>query len=821
MKSTPEPEPTIGRSAAGVGDPWRWAFGPAPAAAVLAIFWVVMVASLREKSPTYDEVAHAAAGYAYWHFGDYRLQPENGQLPQRAAGLPLALSASPLPAPDPAAWRDSDDWQLGYQWLYRSGRDAGSLASGGRMACGLFAVALGALVFAWSRRLFGSRGAMVSLLLFALNPTILANGALMTSDTAAALFFLGSTCALWGVLARVTPGRVLLSALLLSGLFLTKVSALLIVPIAALAAAARLVDGRPIDVTFGPWGRSLATRGCQALALAAVALLHAVAVVALIWASYGFRYSAFSDGAGRFRQPWEYLLAKPGPVPLLKALGLSDGQREQVQSILVSSGATEAVWNNSTLDAIAAIRQQVLSPDQGRHLDALLARPSPEAWVRAVEAVRVHHLLPEAWIYGFTDVYRRSQVRPAFLNGEFRLRGWPGFFPYTFLVKTPLALFAVMALSLAAVDWAGRGASPGRSRAAWEKVYPTIPLWLLLAVYWAAAVASHLNIGHRHLLPVYPPLFILCGASGAWLDGWLGPAAAPGRRRAAGALVAALLAVLLVETGFFFPNYLAYFNGIVTPRSAYRHLVDSSLDWGQELPAVRAYLDRHPGAPGSAYFSYFGTASPDYYGIRARPLFSVAGLDMRERPDWKTFFIAPEDVQTRVPELREQYADYDLLGMQRLGDVVAVAFLRKPENLALHAGTYLVSASMLQPVNFSLQGPWGPWNERYEATYRELDGAVRPLENPDRKVRVAALRLHRSGEWPVLLERFEEYRFGRLTAYLRHREPDDLINASVLVYRLTEEDLKSALGGPAPELGPDERSAEMEKLPRNGSESLP
>jgi hypothetical protein len=174
-----------------------------------------------------------------------------------------------------------------------------------------------------------------------------------------------------------------------------------------------------------------------------------------------------------------------------------------------------------------------------------------------------------------------------------------------------------------------------------------------------------------------------------------------------------------------------------------------------------------------------------------------------------------------VPELREQYADYDLLGMQRLGDVVAVAFLRKPENLALHAGTYLVSASMLQPVNFSLQGPWGPWNERYEATYRELDGAVRPLENPDRKVRVAALRLHRSGEWPVLLERFEEYRFGRLTAYLRHREPDDLINASVLVYRLTEEDLKSALGGPAPELGPDERSAEMEKLPRNGSESLP
>jgi len=819
MRSSSEPLPPTRRSAGRAGDPLRWRSGPAAAAAALAVFWVVLVAGLRNKSPTYDEVAHAAAGYAYWHFGDYRLQPENGQLPQRAAGLPLALSTSPLPAPDPVAWRDSDDWQLGYQWLFRSHRDAASLASGGRMACGLFAVALGALVFAWSRRLFGGAGAMVSLLLFALNPTILANGALMTSDTAAALFFLGSTWALWGVLTRVTPGRVVLSTLLLSGLFLTKVSALLIVPVAALAAVARLVDGRPLDVALGPWARRLSTRGGQALAFAAVALVHAVAAVALIWASYGFRYSAFSDGAGRFRQPWEYLLAKPGPAPLLKAVGLSEAQRGQVQSILVSTGATEAVWTNRTLDAVAAIRQQVLSPEQGQHLYALLARPSPETWVRAVEAVRGHHLLPEAWIYGFTDVYRRSQVRPAFLNGEFRLRGWPWFFPYTFLVKTPLALFAIMALSLGALDWAAFGPFPGRRRALWERLYPTIPLWLLLAVYWAAAVASHLNIGHRHLLPVYPPLFILCGASGTWLKGWLGPA--PARGRAMGAVLIALLAALFVETACFFPNYLAYFNGIVTPRAAYRHLVDSSLDWGQELPAIRAYLDHHVGAPGSAYLSYFGTASPDYYGIRARPLFSVAGLDGRDRPDWKTFFIAPEDLQARVPELREQYADCDLLGMQRLGDVVAVTFLRKPEDLGFHAGTYLVSASMLEPVNFSLQGPWGPWNEHYEATYQELDEAVRPLENPDRKVRMAALRLHRSGEWPVLLERFEEYRFGRLTAYLRHREPDDLINASVLVYRITEGDLEKALRGPAPELGPDARSAEMGKLPKNGSESLP
>ena len=122
--------------------------------------------------------------------------------------------------------------------------------------------------------------------------------------------------------------------------------------------------------------------------------------------------------------------------------------------------------------------------------------------------------------------------------------------------------------------------------------------------------------------------------------------------------------------------------------------------------------------------------------------------------------------------------------MQRLGDTVAATLLKKPGRLRLGAGTYLVSASMLQPVNFALSGPWGHWNRRYEAEYQELNAAVRPLMSADRADRIAALVRRNSGDWPPLLERFEEYRFGRLTAYLRQREPDDEINGTVMVYRL-------------------------------------
>jgi hypothetical protein len=108
---------------------------------------------------------------------------------------------------------------------------------------------------------------------------------------------------------------------------------------------------------------------------------------------------------------------------------------------------------------------------------------------------------------------------------------------------------------------------------------------------------------------------------------------------------------------------------------------------------------------------------------------------------------------------------------------------------------------MLQPVNYDLDGPWGPWNERYEEEYQRLSAEVRPLMSGDEADRRAAIVRHSVADWPPLLQRYEEYRFGRLTAYLRQREPDEEINFSVLVYHLSEAELAGALDGPPAELG--------------------
>jgi len=759
MLEPPKPEPLAGTRRGCLT-------GPAVATAILLLFWLAMVAGLRDKSLTYDEAMYAVAGASYWRLGDYRLSPEAGLLPQRVAGLPLALGPYQFPSADSDDWHHSQLTMLAYNWFYRMGNDAQRMAAAGRAACGGLAVLLGAVVWAWARRLFGPRGGMISLLLYVLSPTILANGALMTSDMAAALFFLAATWGWWAVLHRLSPGRLLASGLLAGGLLVSKMSGVLIIPVMLALAAARCCDGRPLPVACGRWRGEIHSRTRLALAGAVAGLMHVVIVAAVIWAFSGFRFAAMPHPTANdhFLHSWEYALNLP---------------------------------------------ERGVAPAAGG------SPPSLGVAAATVAFMRRHELLPEGWLFGFAAVLRRAESRPAFWNGVCSETGWPGYFPYTFLVKTPLAVFGVCGLALGAGwrSWRARaGSQPGRrARAAWRQMYDTLPLWVLSAVYWLAAISSHLNIGHRHLLPVYAPMFVLCGASAGWLrrgkdhkfapasgsSAGVPPAISPtaggdacATIRWPGVALCALLALLAVETAWRFPNYLAYFNGIIRPAEAYRHLVDSSLDWGQELPAARQYIDRHP-QEGPYYLSYFGTASPAYFGVAARRLYSFGVPSMADDPDLLLTRLPPGDIGGAMARLQRAQTAYDLMGVLPLGTDDYAVSLRRATELRLAAGTYLISATMLQPVYYS--GPWGPWSPRYEAVYRRLERSLRPLLELDSSTRAEAFRHYDLDTLAPLLEQFQQYRLARLTAYLRGREPDTTLNDSILVYHLTDAELARAL----------------------------
>ena len=182
----------------------RW-WPLAAAAALLTVYFLLAVTGVAHKSTTFDEVFHLTGGYSYWKFGDFRMQPENGNLPQRWAALPLVFGDYKFPSVDSGEWRRSSVAAVGGRFVYGVGNDADRMLLSARAMIALMGVALGALVFAWSWRLLGLPAALVSLTLFAFCPTLLANGSLATSDMAAALFFLASVGA---VLARLESHHV-------------------------------------------------------------------------------------------------------------------------------------------------------------------------------------------------------------------------------------------------------------------------------------------------------------------------------------------------------------------------------------------------------------------------------------------------------------------------------------------------------------------------------------------------------------------------------------------------------------------------------------
>ena len=83
-----------------------------------ALHAVLAVTAMADKSMTADEIAHLTAGHAYNTRGDYRLQPENGNLPQRLAALPLTLAGDPLPPASLETWRTADVWKYGHAFFF-------------------------------------------------------------------------------------------------------------------------------------------------------------------------------------------------------------------------------------------------------------------------------------------------------------------------------------------------------------------------------------------------------------------------------------------------------------------------------------------------------------------------------------------------------------------------------------------------------------------------------------------------------------------------------------------------------------------------------
>ncbi|MBU2488463.1 MAG: glycosyltransferase family 39 protein [Proteobacteria bacterium] len=643
---------------------------------LLTAHLALAASSALRKSETSDEPIHQAGGYTYWDRNDYRLQPENGNLPQRLTAIPLLFKSVRYPYGS-LAWQVANLWETAFEFSYQSGNPTDFMRFSGRLMIMCLSVLLGLLVFLWSRSLFGPAGGLVSLALYAFSPSMLAHARFMTSDLAAALFFLAAVGMTWRVLTRAGWANLLVSGLALGAVLVSKASGVFILPMAGLMFAGRCLSRTP----FFFFGREWFTRRQKALVLSVVLAVQGFIALGVVWGFYGFRFAMTQDPA------YQEILAENWDKELGEAGGFEPG----------------------------------------------------------IRLLRDHKALPEAYLYGFTYVLTHSKTRRAFLNGEYSTTGWPGFFPRAFGMKTPVVVF----LFLAGAGW---GLWAGRRRISFTRL---APLAVLFLVYAGFSITSHINIGHRHILPLYPVLFILAGASVLALEN---------RPRLAFPVLAAPLVLLAVQALMIWPHYLAFFNVLAGgPQKGYQHLVDSSLDWGQDLPALKEWLDRDLGPDNTSvpvYLAYFGSASPMHYGLDPYflPSYSSAAVyDPRSRPEpWK-----------------------------------------------LTGGIFCLSSTLLQQV---YTDTFGRWCEPYDRAFRISRFVfLRWLDSLKDPAAAQALIQEMGGEERVreVLDDYKRLRFGRLCHALRKRKPDGFAGYSILIYRVYYQDLEQILAAPAGNLPQD------------------
>ncbi len=491
--------------------------------------------SVRQESLTWDEGDHIFAGYMSLKHHDFGLNPEHPPLVKMVAAVPLQSMHLREPQLQNRYFK-TEAYLSGRDLIFQN--DFDTIIFRARMAASIFALMTALLAFLTAREMFGAGAGFLALLLIVFEPNFLAHGALVTTDTGAACCLLASIYAFYRYVKSPSWGRIAVLGLAAGVFCITKHSAVLLPPMLILLAFTELLRRRQLADE---------SRLHQALRLACVFVVAGVIAVAIMWAGYGFRYSARPAG----------MQINP---PLESTLGN-------------------------------------LSPVEGKFI-TLMAH-----W----------KLLPESWLFGLADVRSVANVWPSYMFGKVYAHGVWFYFPVAFVIKATLTTLIFLPLIVYAIAT--------RKLRGWREI---LFLSLPLALYFAISMTSKLNIGVRHILLVFIFLLVLAGGA-AWSlichdRRWAWP-------------VAVLLLFHIVSSLRAFPtSYMAYANELWGgPANIHKYLTDSTTDWGQQLKAVKRYVDER--GIQRCWFAY--TAEPAIpfraYGIpcTALPTIDTIGFGMK------------------------------------------------------------------------------------------------------------------------------------------------------------------------------------------------
>lgn len=233
---------------------------------------------------------------------------------------------------------------------------------------------------------------------------------------------------------------------------------------------------------------------------------------------------------------------------------------------------------------------------------------------------RVPIPLPYHYVAGFDEQKFEAEGRyQMYLAGELRSggandgrSGWWYYYLYALGVKVPESTWILLLMSFTGGLAFGLGVP--------QRLLP----WMLLtlAPILSMSLFTDINLGIRYILPAFPTLFLLAGT-----------AAQPGRPRWWTILILLAVAWNAVSVFRVHPHELSYFNAVSGgPATGRFHLIDSNLDWGQDLGNLAEFRQSHPQWK-DLHLAYMGSVPPERVGI-------------------ESYRLAPRDLRYVPPELR-------------------------------------------------------------------------------------------------------------------------------------------------------------------------
>ena len=173
----------------------------------------------------------------------------------------------------------------------------------------------------------------------------------------------------------------------------------------------------------------------------------------------------------------------------------------------------------------------------------------------------------------------------------------PWYFPLAWMIKTPISVILLLLASLFMV-------ASKRVKRSLDDIWTLSVILLPIVVYWGFTLKGSLNIGIRHLMPTVPFVILLIGYAIAKIF-------ENKAYKKIQYVVLGLIGLQILSVLSYYPGFIGYFNEFVPRNQRYKYLIDSSLDWGQDLLRLKEFVDENNIE--EIKVDYFGGSVPSYY----------------------------------------------------------------------------------------------------------------------------------------------------------------------------------------------------------------